>query len=334
MRFILFTSLFIFISALHGQTGINYQGVARNLDGSPILNQELSLEISIHKVDSTIFSERHTTNTNSFGLFKIVIGTGQSIVGSIDTVEWSMDSLYLKVYLNGEEFESQRINSVPISLYSITSGELVGKNQWIFNRIDSSLTYNQGNVIIGSNSVDTRLIIAQKFLAQMPGSYGLSIGNPEENYNSVTSLSNYSGGIFFPGKGWAHGYLTFIPHAPDDQSYFQLAGLQNTFNDVKAGLLINGKVGIGTLSPKSTLHVNGDIGLTWGQDHLHAYLNDEDYGYILKSGYNEEDRDYLSFGVPGTYSPNKTFLKINSKGITSVKILEIQGGSDIAEQKC
>ena len=56
--------------------GINYQGVARNVDGSPIINQLIGLRVSITSGPngSIDYREEHFPETNEFGLFAVVIG--------------------------------------------------------------------------------------------------------------------------------------------------------------------------------------------------------------------------------------------------------------------
>ncbi len=64
----------------------NYQAVARANDGSPIINQEVILEISITQGTNcetatgcnVVWQEIHNPTTNEFGLFSIQIGNGQT----------------------------------------------------------------------------------------------------------------------------------------------------------------------------------------------------------------------------------------------------------------
>ena len=223
MKYICFIPLLFLLSKLASQSGINYQGVARNLDGTPIVNKELKLEISINKIDSILFYEKHNTTTNSFGLFNVVIGTGQNIVGSLKTIDWSTDSLFLKVYLDGEEFESQRINSVPVSLYSIKSGESLG---WI-NSNDSTL-YTNRRVGIGvehpSNGLDVK------------GS--LRISNSSLPGLTFTNIDNIS--YYFELSKNGDFYL-FDPALMKYRLHFSK----------------NGRLGIGTSNPEYELDVNG-----------------------------------------------------------------------------
>jgi len=90
----------------------NYQAVARNNEGQPIALQPIILEISILKGNdcansscNLIYQEIHTPTTNSFGLFSIEIGKGQSTyngsVASFNNIDWynvlTNNEYYLKV---------------------------------------------------------------------------------------------------------------------------------------------------------------------------------------------------------------------------------------------
>ena len=59
--------------------GINYQGVARDLEGKPLAQKEISVRISIlnGSADGEVeYDEIHEIRTNSFGLFSLIIGKG------------------------------------------------------------------------------------------------------------------------------------------------------------------------------------------------------------------------------------------------------------------
>ena len=61
--------------------GINYQGVATNTSGAELINQNISIQTSIISDSATgnvQWQETHSTTTDQFGLFNIVIGQGAS----------------------------------------------------------------------------------------------------------------------------------------------------------------------------------------------------------------------------------------------------------------
>jgi len=57
---------------------VNYQAVARNLSGVPLVNQSVDVRFTIHQGSTTgavVFQETHATSTNQFGLINLAIGS-------------------------------------------------------------------------------------------------------------------------------------------------------------------------------------------------------------------------------------------------------------------
>ena len=100
----IFLLILLFISSISiAQTGINYQGAATDSQGNKLENQSISLKTSILQggiEGSTSFSETHNTTTDQFGLFNVVIGLGEVLTGSFDSIQWGADAHYLKVELD------------------------------------------------------------------------------------------------------------------------------------------------------------------------------------------------------------------------------------------
>ena len=79
---------------------IDYQAVVRNGLGKVIENQNVSLRFSIINTSVSgqlVFQEIHNTTTNEFGLVTLEIGTGNSTVGTFESIDWSIGSKFLKV---------------------------------------------------------------------------------------------------------------------------------------------------------------------------------------------------------------------------------------------
>ena len=118
----------LFVSSISfAQNGINYQGAATDANGAKLVNQNISLKTSVLQggVDGTTsYSETHNTTTDQFGLFNVVIGLGNIIEGSFDSIQWGADSHFLKVELdanggtNYSLISTTQMMSVPYSLYS------------------------------------------------------------------------------------------------------------------------------------------------------------------------------------------------------------------------
>lgn len=111
--------------------GINYQGVARSLDGKPLATREVTIRVSIlqgSEAGQTEFSETHDVTTNPFGLFTLVIGKGNTVAGNFNFISWAVGNKWLKIELDpdgGNAFQlmgSQQLMSVPYAFYAQYSG--------------------------------------------------------------------------------------------------------------------------------------------------------------------------------------------------------------------
>ncbi len=106
---------------------INYQGVARNSHGLPLVNRNISLRLSI--LDSSasgqaVYVETQNATTSSSGLFNIGIGLGTVVSGTFSSVPWGQGDKWLKTELDtagGNNFQligTTQFLSVPYSLFS------------------------------------------------------------------------------------------------------------------------------------------------------------------------------------------------------------------------
>jgi hypothetical protein len=114
--------------------GFNYQAIARNASGNPIVNTAMPVIITI-KSDSvggtTFWIEKHSSvTTNSLGLFTLVLGQGArqtgSTVATFNDIDWSVTPKFINTQIdyNGlKDMGTTRLWSVP---YSMVSGTLAG----------------------------------------------------------------------------------------------------------------------------------------------------------------------------------------------------------------
>ncbi len=110
---------------------ISYQGVARDIAGNILANQNISLRLTIlsgSPTGITQYAETHSLTTNIFGLFNTAIGTGTLVSGSFSGINWGGNTHYVKVELDpngGGSFTTlgtTQLLSVPYALYAETSG--------------------------------------------------------------------------------------------------------------------------------------------------------------------------------------------------------------------
>ncbi|MCC6690010.1 MAG: collagen-like protein, partial [Bacteroidia bacterium] len=102
--------------------GINYQAVARDNTGNILANKNINVRFEI--TGSLTFTEQHSTTTNKFWLFNLVIGKGtQTSTSSFSAINWGSAPHFLEVFVdyNGSGFLSlgkTQLMSVPYALYA------------------------------------------------------------------------------------------------------------------------------------------------------------------------------------------------------------------------
>jgi hypothetical protein len=131
---LLFLVSFIFyLSSAQVPQGFNYQAVARDASGIPIINAAMPVRITIQSdsLGGTVFwQELHNSvTTNSFGLINVVLGKGAKVTGSAATfsaIDWSVTPKFIKIEINyggWKNMGSSRLWTVP---YSMIAGDLGG----------------------------------------------------------------------------------------------------------------------------------------------------------------------------------------------------------------
>lgn len=123
---------------------INYQGVARNMVGGVLANQNISLRLSLHEGTTNgpiVYKETRSLKTNNVGLFVTAIGSpgATNVFGSMASVNWGSGVKFLQVEIdpNGSSnfinVGTSQLLSVPYAMYAgaalpsgAASGDLTG----------------------------------------------------------------------------------------------------------------------------------------------------------------------------------------------------------------
>lgn len=125
LTFALLTA-FVVIKAQAPQ-GFNYQGVARNSFGNIISSKSIAVRFSIRDVTATgtvMYSEKHVTETDQYGLFALLVGKGEAITGTFNNINWASGNKYLQVELDGDNkgiftnMGTTQLMSVPFALFA------------------------------------------------------------------------------------------------------------------------------------------------------------------------------------------------------------------------
>lgn len=116
---ILTAILFLSLGALaQAPEKINYQAVARDLNGAPLVGTSVNLQFDIIQSSAVIYSETQSLSTNQFGLFTAEIGSGAVVSGTFPTIAWGANPTSLQVTVNGDVMPTTQLLSVPYALYS------------------------------------------------------------------------------------------------------------------------------------------------------------------------------------------------------------------------
>lgn len=127
--------LSLIIGTLSAQTpnAFKYQAVVRNNAGQIIVNQNVGFRISILQTSATgaiVYSEKHTAQTNAFGLVNLEIGKGTTLSGTFSTIDWGSGSYFVKIELDANnsglfsEMGTSQLLAVPFALYSDKATDL------------------------------------------------------------------------------------------------------------------------------------------------------------------------------------------------------------------
>ncbi|NIG56973.1 collagen-like protein [Chitinophaga sp. Cy-1792] len=127
----------LFLSALFLQqakaqnalTGINYQAVARNANGTTLPNQALQVRFTVLSGSpggNVQYQETQDVTTNQLGLFTLQIGKGSPVSGSFASIPWAQANQYLRVEVsvggsNFSELGTSQLMSVPFALFAANS---------------------------------------------------------------------------------------------------------------------------------------------------------------------------------------------------------------------
>jgi len=96
-------SLFVVVGI--SQQSIRYQGVAFGSDGERLVDQEISLILTILKdapgpIGFSTYIERHRLQTTQSGSFELNIGEGEEVAFSYEDIAWNQGSYFLEVAID------------------------------------------------------------------------------------------------------------------------------------------------------------------------------------------------------------------------------------------
>lgn len=168
---LLFISGFFCFSALQGQSpasiplGINFQAIARDMDGQIKADMPVFLRISLTSADEepeVFYLEEHAVYTDNLGLFNITIGQGERILGnSLLNVPWAKGDVWLRIEMATENSTNYQLVSntqmlaVPIALQAeradrVVDEEVLLRNQSIYWNTSGNKESRPDNHFVGT----------------------------------------------------------------------------------------------------------------------------------------------------------------------------------------
>jgi len=116
--------------------GMNYQAVARDAQGLPLAQKMVKIRISLKGGEQALanpyFSEIHEIQTDDLGLFQIVIGRGDNLIGEFSTVPWAKEEIWMDIEMAGQNdfklVSRTQLLAVPYAMHAETAYQLVENN--------------------------------------------------------------------------------------------------------------------------------------------------------------------------------------------------------------
>lgn len=271
-----FTFFALFLTWAQSPEQFNYQAVIRNSGGNILANQGVGIKFNIRQATAAgniVFSETFATTTNEYGMVNLQIGSGTAVTGTIAGINWGSGPYYLEFMVdsaggsNYSAIGTSQLLSVPYALYAKNGGG----NYWKPNTNSTGISYDQGNVVVGQQSIaayDKFFILSDE--ADVNASNLVLLNKNAATQTRMTITNNAFNSMVLGLNN------SSSPYGANEGFLFYF----NNF-DFKIGVggvermrfKSDGKIGIGTTNPKSQVQVKGgDI-----------YLEDVNAGVIMKS---------------------------------------------------
>ena len=330
--------------------GFHYQAVARDANGAPIENQNLTicLAITTDSIGTTaLYQESHVVMTDEFGMFTLVVGRGQASVGIFDTLRWGEANRFLQIEMDQGGGSCQLVGTnqlwaVPYAMASEHSRD------WV-NNGDDQLTASTNRI-----GLNPKIGFSTDSAAKLYLSGAVSMGNIEAFHIWHSSLNPIG-----EKNLWIYGSQNRMMNVSIDGKL--LVGsvadgntMQGTFN-VNGRSILSGGAVVGNTAASPTLedhmivYSDGNVAFEGGQIFVNTTSTSGAKGIKLSAA-NSGGNPAMMFGEVNMSTPNtiihpylyfsgyKVGIGTNSpttaldvNGETTTKCLTITGGCDIIE---
>ncbi|PLX21719.1 MAG: hypothetical protein C0597_03045, partial [Marinilabiliales bacterium] len=203
-RFKYLSLLFVLISIeLLAQVpgNFNYQAVIRNDAGDLLINQSISVRISIFDnlpTGSVLYEEVHSVSTNAFGIVNIVVGNGTVETGNFNEITWGENHKFLGVEVdegNGYiDMGTVQLLSVPYSLYAeISDSSILAAMAHTATTADVAISSNNAEI---ANFADSSRVAGMAYTANTADLLG-SNGVYSTTTDTLFVVKDHDGNVVF-----------------------------------------------------------------------------------------------------------------------------------------
>ncbi len=347
-KLILFAAFSVFVTnVLFAQVvpeGMNYQAVARNLQGEILANQPVALKVSLISSGNNdrvvYYKEVHEVITSAAGVFSLVIGKGKSEMGDFSTIPWDKENVWMEVSIRGKgqsdftNISNSKLLAVPYAFHSLSADKLTGElfrgnepgvpsqNWSLFGNsnsnanIDKLGTTDSIDLVMVTNNKERLRILANGNIAIKRS---LSIG-ADLSVDSSVYLNKVSGST-----------INYGPFTVERQSPTLLSGTLTVDKETDLNSSLNVD-GITDLNSKLNVNNNSPSVLTGtlrvdGVTDLNNDLNVNNIGSTVLSGTLRVDKDATlneKLKVLSTY-------QTDTSGVTPSGSLQVGGGAYVGK---
>lgn len=158
-QFLLFALLFLLHILLFAQAPnqFKYQAVLRNADGTIIANAAKAVTVEILQgspIGTVLFTENHSVTTTAQGIINLNIGSINTT--GMASIDWSANTYFVKISVDGTEMGTSQLLSVP---YALNAKNVENETDPVFgfslaNGITASDTSNWNNKLDSFTELD------------------------------------------------------------------------------------------------------------------------------------------------------------------------------------
>ncbi len=303
LKLLVFSAAIIFSQLAFGQVPqmIDYQGLARDGAGAPLVNTTIGVRMSVilgPLPGKVMYSEVHTPMTNTYGLFHFMIGDGAVLSGNFAAIDWSSGDFYIRTEIdptggyNYVDMGTNKLATVPFAFYAAESGGGSGGSLWQSN--PPNIYYDQGWVAIGHDTPEDYLHIMNP-----AGAANARLTSGDMSYWKADAVGN--SGLNFLESGADVAWLYWNPFS---QAVFMYE------NGTQSMTWKGNNIGVGTLDPLVKVHVIGEGSAGVLGSDLNQMYSSSQYLSPAVYGWSENNTSDISYGVLGhSYSTTSSYNK-------------------------